>query len=175
MGLYLVDSTPRLFGRRLTSSLALAVGSPPGAGDRSSGTRRSRRRRCCGGSPAGSAGLCRVLLCLFQNLKVFPLVPTAIGCMAGLVPLRHCSRGCGGLRLVLVRLASPQSGGVSVALVAFISRKRRRPVLWHHGDFTSPSAQLRCSELSRRVDGSSTFGGHRAKCAAWLPAATGLP
>ena len=40
----------------------------------------------------------RVLLCLFQNLKV-PLVPTAIGCMAGLVPLRHCSRGCGGAPL----------------------------------------------------------------------------
>ena len=136
MGLYLVDSTPRLFGRRLTSSLALAVGSPPGAGDRSSGTRRSRRRRCCGGSPAGSAGLCRVLLCLFQNLKVFPLVPTAIGCMAGLVPLRHCSRGCGGLRLVLVRLASPPvRWGLARAGCLYLT-KRRRLVLWPHGDFT---------------------------------------
>ena len=65
----------------------------------------------------------RVLLCLFQNLKVFPLVPTAIGCMAGLVPLRHCSRGCVGAPLgSRPSRFPPQSCGGSLALVVFISR-----------------------------------------------------
>ena len=110
-----------MFGRKLTGSLGLAVGPPPGAEDRSSG--RSRRRRCCGGSPAGSAGL-------YASTPL--LVPESEGLPSG--PHGHWLHGWPGSPSSLLSWLwwgsawfssvslPPQSGGVSLALVAFISR-----------------------------------------------------
>ena len=120
MGLYLVDSAPPFVWPKVDGFQWSCSGVSPGAGDRSSG--RSRRRRCCGGSPAGSAGLCA---------STPLLVPESEGPSG---PHGHWLHGWPGSPSSLLSWLwwgsawfssvslPPQSGGVSLALVAFISR-----------------------------------------------------
>ena len=121
MGLYLVDSAPPFVWPKVDGFPRSCSGVSPGAEDRSSG--RSRRRRCCGGSPAGSAGL-------YASTPL--LVPESEGLPSG--PHGHWLHGwpgspssllswlCWGSTWFSSVSLPPQSGGVWLALVVFISR-----------------------------------------------------